>query len=53
MKIILDVENADGLGVKTRMKKDKEGAKFTWKVMCPEFNQIQGKVQGDKRDFEN
>ena len=43
MKIILDVENADGLGVKTRMKKDKEGAKFTWKVMCPEFHQINRK----------
>ena len=45
MKIILDVENADGLGVKTRMKKDKEGAKFTWRVMRPEFHQINRKGQ--------
>ena len=53
MKIILDVENADGSGVKTRMKKDKEGAKFTWKVMCPEFHQINRKCQVTNRDYEN
>ena len=29
MKITLDVENADGLGVKKTMKKDKQGEKFT------------------------
>ena len=29
MTINLDVENGDGLRVKTRMKMDKEGAKFT------------------------
>ena len=28
-KIILDVDKASGLGVKTTMKKDKQGAKFT------------------------
>ena len=29
MKINLDVENADGLGVKETMKREKQGAKFT------------------------
>ena len=29
MKINLDVDNAGGLGLKTTMKKDKQGAKFT------------------------
>ena len=53
MKINLDVENADGLGVKTRMKKDNKGAKFTWKVMCSEFHQINGKGQVTHREFEN
>ena len=53
MKINLGVENADGLGVKTRMKMDKEGAKFSWKVMCPEFNQINRKGQVTNRDYEN
>ena len=29
MKINFDVQNADGLGLKKTMKKDKQGAKFT------------------------
>ena len=29
MKIILDVDNAGGLGLKTTIKKEKQGAKFT------------------------
>ena len=53
IKINLHVENADGLRVKTRMKMDKDGAKFTWKLMCPEFHQINGKVQVTNWDFEN
>ena len=51
--IILEVENADGSGVKIRMKKDKQGAKFTWELMCPEFNQINRKCQVTNRDYEN
>ena len=51
MEINLDVENVYGLGVKTPKKHDKLGAKFAWKLMCPEFNQINRKGQGDKRDF--
>ena len=53
IKINLDVENADGLGVKTRMKRDKEGAKFTWKWMCPEFHQINRKGQVTNKDYQN
>ena len=53
IKIILDVEKTSGLGVKTTMKKDKQGAKFTWKVMCPEFHQINRKAQVTNKDYEN
>ena len=53
IKIDLDVEKASGFGVKTTMKKDKQGAKFTWKLLCPEFHQINGKVQVTNWDFEN
>ena len=53
IKTNLDVENADGLGVKTRMKRDKEGAKFTWKWMCPEFHQISRKGQVTNKDYQN
>ena len=53
IKINLDVEKAGGLGLKTTMKKDKQRAKFTWKLMCPEFHQINGKVQVTNWYFEN
>ena len=52
MKIILVVEHNGGYGVKITKKEGRLGAKFAWKLMCPEFNQIKGKVQSDKRDFE-
>ena len=42
IKIILDVEKAGGLGLKTTMKKDKQGQNLHEK-MCPEFHQINGK----------
>ena len=47
------VENIGGFGVKTTKKEGKLGAKFAWKLMCPELSQINWKVQGDMRDFEN
>ena len=53
MKINFDVENVYGLGVKTAKKQGKLGAKCAWKLMCPEFNQINRKVQGDKKNYEN
>ena len=53
MKINLVVENVVGFGLKTTNKQGKLGAKFAWKIICPEFNQIKGKVQGDMRDFGN
>ena len=51
IKIILDVENAGGLGVKTTKKRCKKGAKFTLKLMYEKFHQIQAKVQVDNRNF--
>ena len=48
MEINLDVENVYGLGVKTPKKHGKLGAKFEWKLMCPEFNQI-NKKESDKK----
>ena len=33
--------------------KGQTGGKFTWKLMCPEFHQINGKGQVTNRDFEN
>ena len=53
MTINLDVENGDGLRVKTRMKMDKEVAKFTWKWMCPEFHQNNRKGQVTNKDYDN
>ena len=53
MKIILNAENSSGLGLKITMKKDKQGAKFTWKVMCSEFHQINRKGKVTNRDNEN
>ena len=53
MKINLYVENAGGFGVKKTMEKEKQGAKFTQNLMCPEFHQINGKGQVTHRDFEN
>ena len=53
MKINLYVENAGGLGVKKNIEKDKQGAKFTWKLMCPEFHQINGKGQVTNMDLKN
>ena len=53
LKINLDVENVGGLGVKTTRKEGKLVAKFARKLMFQEFNQINEKVQGDIRDFEN
>ena len=53
MKINLYVENAGGFRVKETMKKEKQGAKFTSNLMCPEFHQINGKGQVTHRDFEN
>ena len=53
MKINLDIEDEDGLGVKKTMKKDKQGAKFTWKLMCPEFHQVNRKGHVTNRDYEN
>ena len=52
MKFNLYVENARWFGVKKTMKKDKQGAKFTWKLMCPEFHQINRKGQVTNRDYE-
>ena len=49
----MDVENVGGLGVKTTRKEGKLVAKFARKLMFEEFNQINEKVQGDIRDFEN
>ena len=46
-----DVENFYGLGVKLAKKQGKLGAKFAWKFMCPEFNQIYGKVEGDEKSL--
>ena len=46
------VENIGGFGVKKTKKEGKLGAKFARKLMCPEFNQIKEKVQGDEGDFE-
>ena len=34
-------------------EKGQIGAKFTWKLLCPEFHQINGKVQVTNWDFEN
>ena len=42
LKINLDVANVGGLGVKTRKKQGKLGAKFASTFMCQEFDQIQG-----------
>ena len=53
IKIILDVEKTSGLGVKTTIEKDKQGEKFTWELMCPEFHQINTKCQVTNRDYEN
>ena len=50
IKIILDVEKTSGLGVKTTMKKDKQGAKFTWELVCPELHQINRKGQVTNKD---
>ena len=52
-KINLDGENAGGLGLKTTMEKDKQGAKFTWKLKCLEFHQINRKGQVNNRDYAN
>ena len=53
IKINLDLEKAGGLGLKTTMKRDKQGAKFTWKLMCQEFHQVNRKGQVTNRDYEN
>ena len=52
-KINLDVEKAGVLGLKTTMRKDKQGAKFTLKSMCPDFHQINRKGQVTNKDYEN
>ena len=52
-KINLDVEKAGGLGLKTTIKRDKQGAKFTWRLMCPEFHQVNRKGQVTNKDYEN
>ena len=53
MNINLYVENAGGFGVKRTMKKEKQGAKFTYNLMCLEFHQINGKGQVNHRKFKN
>ena len=53
MKINLYVENAGGFGVKKSVKKEKQGTKITWRLMCPEFHQINGKGQVTNKDYEN
>ena len=53
LKITLLVENSGGLKVKTTKKEGKQGAKFQQKLMCPEFNQINGKLKVDDRHVEN
>ena len=53
MKINLYVENAGGFGVKKATKNEKQRAKFTSNLMCPEFHQINGKGQVTHRDFKN
>ena len=51
--INLVVENVGGLGVNRTKKEGKHWAKFALKLMCPELYQINGKVQGNDRYFEN
>ena len=53
MKINLVIEHIGGLGSKQQRKRANWGKKFAGKLKCPEFNQINGKVQNDKRDFES
>ena len=53
IKINLDVANAGGFRLKKTMKKYKQGAQFTWKLMCPEFNQMNRKGQLINREYEN
>ena len=40
------------VGVKTSKKGGKLGAKYAWKLMCPEFHQIHGQGQVTNIDFE-
>ena len=41
------------LGSKQRRKWVNRGQKLINKIMCPEFNQIVRKVQGEEENFEN
>ena len=41
------------LGSKQRRKRGTWGQKLINKIMCPEFNQIVRKVQGEEENFEN
>ena len=41
------------LGSKQRRKRGTWGEKLIKKIMCPEFNQIVRKVQGEEENFEN
>ena len=45
LKINLDVENVGGFGVKTTKKEGNLEAKFTIKLMCPEFTKSMEKVK--------
>ena len=53
MKINLYVENSGGLGVKKTMNKDKQEAYVIWRLMCPEFHQINRKGQVTNKGYEN
>ena len=53
MKINFVVENVGGLGVKLTKKEGKLGTKIEWKLMFPEFNQNNGKLKFNDRNFKN
>ena len=53
MKINFVAENVGGLGVKLTKKEGKLGANFEWKLMFPEFNQNNGKLEFNDRNFKN
>ena len=53
MKINLVIEKIGGLGSKQQRKRGTWGQQLIKKIMCPEFNQINRKVQGVEENFEN
>ena len=53
MKINFVVKKVGGFGVKLTKNKGKFEAKFELKLIFPEFNQINGKLRVDNRNFKN